>query len=671
MIIKSIDLENFRQFHGNQNIEFASDEGKHVTIIHGENGSGKTTLLEAFNWCFYGSANLEDINEFLLSKSVMLNMSINSSEYVRVKIVFLHQNCRYTMERSQKVIKVSDKRTKHSGNSITRLKKCPESGNEKYLDSSEINKIFPKKLSSYFLFDGERIKDIGNNNQIGRKELSEAVRGILGLDYLSNAIDHIGGKNANTGVIKMFRDELEELATGDLEILLKKQNFLESKIDTDLEIIENKNRECIKQEKEIETYENFLNKTKSSKENQTFKEKHDGFRKKALSNLDKEKKSFYSKFSSNQMINHFSIRIFDKALELLNEYETDVNVIDGVNIKAINHILSEGMCICGRAVEKNSEEYNHLDKLKKYLPPESYGVMINRFKSSVEKEKSNSGKCVNDLLNINDAISNYYNESEEEQKKVEKYEKLLENSNIEEISTAQKKLKIARERYRNAKEEITVKKINIVNNTKIINEIKTEIEEINKTSYEMEIITRRIKVAEELYSYIEDYYSDKETVLRKQLVDIVQENYDDMVKKDYSINIDENYVFEIIDKKGIRVRPSKGEAQITSLSFISGLVHLVKSTNSGITKKVEVDHKIDSYPMIMDSPFGALDKEYRDRVAKMVTRLAPQVILFASSTQWRGEVENAMKANVGAEYKIDYRKKYDSVGDQIDYSEIN
>ena len=49
MLLKSIKLENFRQFR-NESIDFAQGEGgKNVTIIIGENGTGKTTLLRHFS----------------------------------------------------------------------------------------------------------------------------------------------------------------------------------------------------------------------------------------------------------------------------------------------------------------------------------------------------------------------------------------------------------------------------------------------------------------------------------------------------------------------------------------------------------------------------------------------------------------------------------------------
>ena len=48
MIIKSITIENFRSYYGNNHIEL----GEGLTLIIGSNGDGKTTLFEALEWLF-------------------------------------------------------------------------------------------------------------------------------------------------------------------------------------------------------------------------------------------------------------------------------------------------------------------------------------------------------------------------------------------------------------------------------------------------------------------------------------------------------------------------------------------------------------------------------------------------------------------------------------------
>ena len=53
MKFRKIELRNFRQFYGDQNIVFSTDVNKNITLIHAENGTGKTALLNAILWCFF------------------------------------------------------------------------------------------------------------------------------------------------------------------------------------------------------------------------------------------------------------------------------------------------------------------------------------------------------------------------------------------------------------------------------------------------------------------------------------------------------------------------------------------------------------------------------------------------------------------------------------------
>ena len=69
MLIKNIRMKNFRQFKGDQKLEFACDYEKNVTVLLGDNTFGKTTILQAFNWCLYDVAEFpKDSNpDFLLN----------------------------------------------------------------------------------------------------------------------------------------------------------------------------------------------------------------------------------------------------------------------------------------------------------------------------------------------------------------------------------------------------------------------------------------------------------------------------------------------------------------------------------------------------------------------------------------------------------------------------
>ncbi|EAZ93261.1 hypothetical protein CY0110_15737 [Crocosphaera chwakensis CCY0110] len=56
----------------------------------------------------------------------------------------------------------------------------------------------------------------------------------------------------------------------------------------------------------------------------------------------------------------------------------------------------------------------------------------------------------------------------------------------------------------------------------------------------------------------------------------------------------------------------------------------------------------------MDSPFGSLDEIYRRQVAKSIPKLANQLIILVTKTQWRGEVQGETKNYIGKEYVLVY-----------------
>ena len=54
MVIKSIELENFRIYKDYNKIDLTISEDKNIYIISGKNGFGKTTFLMSLVWCLYG-----------------------------------------------------------------------------------------------------------------------------------------------------------------------------------------------------------------------------------------------------------------------------------------------------------------------------------------------------------------------------------------------------------------------------------------------------------------------------------------------------------------------------------------------------------------------------------------------------------------------------------------
>ena len=206
MIIKSLQLNNFRQYKGLQKIIFSTDKEKNVTVIKGENGSGKTTLLEAFIWCFYGKLTLPNADR-ILTADISNSMKNLDKEEVYVEINFIHNEKEYFVRRSTSFQKNNLNEIRRSSNeAILQIKN--DDGTLKTLRIEELYRIIPEDLSTYFFFDGERIENMSKSNREGKRDLNLAIRNILGLDVVSNAKKHL--VRVKTELEKEFSNSADE-----------------------------------------------------------------------------------------------------------------------------------------------------------------------------------------------------------------------------------------------------------------------------------------------------------------------------------------------------------------------------------------------------------------------------------------------------------------------------
>ena len=93
MLIKKLRLKNFRQYIGEQVIEFSTDREKNVTVLIGVNTSGKTTLIRAFEWILYNKNEFDDKN--LLNKNVADGMQMGETQrnHERTNLYLHREQC--------------------------------------------------------------------------------------------------------------------------------------------------------------------------------------------------------------------------------------------------------------------------------------------------------------------------------------------------------------------------------------------------------------------------------------------------------------------------------------------------------------------------------------------------------------------------------------------------
>ena len=80
-----------------------------------------------------------------------------------------------------------------------------------------IREFLPEELSGFFFFDGERLEHMSEEllNHGKSSNFKGAVRGLVGLTAMMNAIEHLGRENLKRSVIGMINSEID--AQGDVD----------------------------------------------------------------------------------------------------------------------------------------------------------------------------------------------------------------------------------------------------------------------------------------------------------------------------------------------------------------------------------------------------------------------------------------------------------------------
>lgn len=263
MIIKSITLNNYRLYEGDNTIVFNNQDDKNICLISGENGFGKTTFLHSLIWCLYGRLITEveaevrkDIanngyNSFLKgnlnnnARSRFETMSNNDKEQIKrrgytpenahlknittyfVAIDFADVVIPSLPCTSLKVIRSYDMVTEKESVDIlidgVRNELTAEIGSEVFINDFILN----KDIARFFFFDSEQIVALAETNTSAeRKRLCSAYNEVLGVRKYEEL------KRNLENVRLRFRKKSSDVESRErLLALLDKQNDLETEIE--------------------------------------------------------------------------------------------------------------------------------------------------------------------------------------------------------------------------------------------------------------------------------------------------------------------------------------------------------------------------------------------------------------------------------------------------------
>ena len=199
MIIKSLELNNFRQFVGKQTINFSTDTNKKITLVIAESGVGKTTLIQSFQWIFYGQCKYKTP----LNDSIKAELRPYQETKVSCSLKLLHKDKEYTITREQKMTKINVQIQTDS--SYITIDEKDSSGITNQYKGREADKIIRElmhqDLFPYFFLEGESLTKVGEQMSRGKSGANnEFVKATIYMKLLN--ISMLLAKDINLKLLK-------------------------------------------------------------------------------------------------------------------------------------------------------------------------------------------------------------------------------------------------------------------------------------------------------------------------------------------------------------------------------------------------------------------------------------------------------------------------------------
>lgn len=630
MLLKSIKLENFRQFADGQ-IDFSTDPAQNVTLIIGENGTGKTTFAQAFFWCLYGETTFTDKN--LLNRNVSESMTPDQTETVKVVLTLTHGSADYQIIRTQEYKKSYSNKVQGT-NTVLNISVKSADGNTRYLRplecETEIKKILPKELSHYFFFDGERIEKMSKEIAAGKRSSSfaDAVVGLTGLNGIQEALRHLSPSKWSTSVIGKFNADYVD---SDGEVTALTDSI--KKLQQELEGIGNEIVAC---EHEIEAAEH---EKKSAEEE--IKQYADG----ARLQYEKErlgKDMILAKTSKGRLVRDvchafnagmtrfFAMSMVQQSMEMVSKSDFGGKDIPEMHAKTIQFLLDRGSCLCGTQLMEDSVAYNNLCALLEYLPPKSIGVTVGAFVKESRQLYAREDDLFGDIGEMMGDISRQDHNINDLEEEIRLISSKLDGDDMrEQVRKLNARIKTCSDR---------IIKQNMTKNALLRRQGGAETEKKQKENKRGDLslldknnrhIERCKAYAQRIYEDLSSEYQSKEKEIRENLEISINDIFKAIYDGGLSLSIDDKYNISVYvnDYEG-EVETSTAQSISVIFAFISAIIKMARDN----CKKIGEESYAEPYPLVMDAPLSAFDKRRIQAICTAIPEAAEQVIIFIKDT---------------------------------------
>lgn len=670
MKIQSLRLENFRQFYGKQAIEFAQGGAeKNVTVLHGFNGSGKTALLNAFVWCLYGvtTADFEE-PERLENERAAAELAPGGSLTVSAALQYGVRGETFIIKRSRRVSKQTEGALTRSGDELAMWRIGDDGKLQEVLGNDgalqlRIDQLLPPGLYPFFFFNGERVERLASADAYD--DVEHGIKTLLDVEVFERAMNHL-----RSAVASELGKELKGAGDQDLANQIAEEERNKGERHEYQQKIEQWLQNAKALDSEIERLETRQSQVAALAQ-LTSRRAEVRERVRKADEEDTALKLELAREVSDDGYLSFAEPAFKCTEDLVAAARQRGEIPAKIKPQFVDDLLAAGKCICNTALPDGSDARQALVAWRDSTGLAEIEEAISQASAQIAPMRLRRGRyeqAISRIQTRRSVVLSARKSALEELAVIE--QQIGDRSQEEDAAEIAALLAKRRQEHTECQVEIAVAEKAVRSIDDQLAEIRAKITKLHASNERTALVKRQKESVERVADAFGGIFQIQKETVRSNLDELIREIWRDAAIKDYQATIGSDYRLMLKKTVGGVEQPvygaSTGEKQVLALSFVASLVRTAAQhlTDEGRAKTFGAPLGGD-YPLVMDSAFGSLEDEYRAKVAEWIPKLAHQVIVLVSNSQWRVEVEQGMKRRIGREYVLELHTGKQNVDRQV------
>ncbi len=634
MKINKIQLENFRQFYDKQEVTFATDPKKNVTLIHAENGFGKTTLLNAVLWAFFNTTTPK-----FEQKDKIVNFEAQAAGVTTasVSVEFEHNNETFIVNR------IHSARSENTDKTSFTAFRVEKNGSVSPLTAPRtfIESVVPPEMARYFFFDGESAESFSSATNF--QAIGEAIRNILGVSLANTAITDL------KDIRRLIDRELGQIQGDDKLNSIEDELFKKTEqLEQALEFKSNFKTDIATYRAQRDEIANELRELEGSRVIQAQRDDKDRDLRQTNEDLEATRAEIV-KWIGQKSLPLVSRKLTKETLDFVDEAKLKGRIPSPYNEDVVKELLEQEVCICGRGIKSGSKEWKAVASLLIKAASSEVVDRALRARGRIGFLREQAADAPSILQSIQTRLSKMITKRDELEQIIAELGQKIQKLPLKEIADKERArkdldIKIERENRRLGEMEAGIRKLEA---EKL--QLDKDLERAARSNKQARKLLTKRQLLESSAKFLEELLKQYEVQARQTIENQVNVILDKVAHKEYKCKLNPDFSIDLTFSDGRSTPKSGGENQLLSLVFIASLVRFAETRaddDDFILKPGTIA------PLVLDAPFGQLDTSYQESTASWIPQLSQQVVLLVSSSQGNPKVLSALERFVGAEYLV-------------------